>query len=153
MSSFDSKSKNEMIILDVTFEVLDIAKTKFDISNQLWGLKEFFVLSTTKLFAGSQKNGMNTSECSYMNMHYMKNYGISLYRIFLGGQHMTTTFLEVRKEEGAHCTQSTHTHHYKNKQKVNAMLNIITYFLYKVNLLLALYDYKFKIAIVEDKRS
>jgi hypothetical protein len=66
---------------------------------------------------------MNTSECSYMNMHYMKSYGISLYRIFLGVQHMMTTFLEIREEEDSHSTsQSTHTLHYKNKQKVNAML-------------------------------
>jgi hypothetical protein len=62
-------------------------------------------------------------------------------------------FLEVRKEEDAHCTsQSTQTLHYQNK-KVNDMLNIKTYFLYKVKLLLGLYDYKFKIAIAEDKRS
>jgi hypothetical protein len=128
MSPFDSKSKNEMIVFSATFEVHDIAKTKFDISNLVCGLKEFFVISATKLSAGSQKKGMNTSECSYM-----KNYVISLYRIFLGGQQMTTTFLEVREEEDVHHTsQSTHTLHYKNKHKVNAMLNTNIYCLYKV---------------------
>jgi hypothetical protein len=35
--------KNEMIVFSAIFEVLDIAKTKFDISNQLCDLKEIFV--------------------------------------------------------------------------------------------------------------
>jgi hypothetical protein len=60
------KSINGMYVFSTEFEVSDFAKTKSDVSDNLCGLKENFVLPTTKLFVGSHNRRMNLIEEYYV---------------------------------------------------------------------------------------
>jgi hypothetical protein len=78
---------------------MELFETKSDVSYNLCGLKEIFVLRTIKLFVGSHNSKINsnrgmlcalrdTYQCSsYMSLYYRNNYELSLFRIF-GYQHL-----------------------------------------------------------------
>ena len=138
----------------VKLEIFDIAKTKSNIFNQLCGLEEIFVLPSTKLFAASERENMNACQCSCPHMYYLDNYGLSAHRKALGTQKMTLSCSEVHEVVAEHCKcSSTYAPFCKDKHKVNAMIKIQTNCFHKAKLLLGLYDYRFKIAIFEEKRS
>jgi hypothetical protein len=65
------KSINVMYVFSTEFDVSDLAKTKSDVSDNLCGLKEFFVLPTTKLFAGSHNKRMNFNQGMLCAMRYI----------------------------------------------------------------------------------
>jgi len=133
--------------------------------NQMIGLEEIFVLSSSKLFAGSPKlrecflhgKGNNakiihngTNEQNKRN-HYWNNQvhpPSILSKLFSGKQKSWKTFLEGREDDETIPRQSI----FKHPLNMKANLNSKSFRFPHTRLLLGLYDYRFKhLAIMEQE--
>lgn len=109
-----------MLVFPSVVGIFDLAKTKSDISNQLCGLNEIFVLPITKLFAGAQTKSTNFKQRTLQTTRN-DTYGRQKLMMLL------------TKEDDLACCMLHQPHIPINRQenKVYSMLNINTYFSHK----------------------
>jgi hypothetical protein len=153
----------------LSFDMYDLVKMKYDNMNQMIGLKEIFVLPSSKLFASwptlrecfkcGKGNNWTINYNGTSGQNKMKdycNYRVHppsvLSRLFPGKQKSGTTFLQGREDDVTMPRQSTFTMWSRQLFKVKAKLSSQLFRFPLTRLLLGLYNYRFKhIAVMEEE--
>jgi hypothetical protein len=153
----------------LSFDMYDLVKMKYHNMNQMIGLKEIFVLPSSKLFASwptlrecfkcGKGNNWTINYNGTSGQNKMKdycNYRVHppsvLSRLFPGKQKSGTTFLQGREDDVTMPRQSTFTMWSRQLFKVKAKLSSQLFRFPPTRLLLGLYDYRFKhIAVMEEE--